>query len=430
MQKICLLNDSFPPLIDGVANVVMNYADQLRKSEDFTPLVVTPECPGAEDQSLPYPVYRYPSIDLRKQIGYTAGVPFSPHVISDLSGQEIALLHSHCPMASNYLARTLRENLDVPLVLTYHTKYDIDIANAIRGRLLQEGAIHALVESVSAADELWVVSEGAGENIRSLGYAGEYIVMKNGVDVPRKRASQEEVRLAVKGYDLPEDVPVFLFVGRLMWYKGLRIILDAMKALQSQQVQFRMVFIGGGGDETEVKQYAETLGLGKCCFFTGAIQNRDVLAAWYTRADLFLFPSTFDTNGLVVREAAACSLGTVMVGGSCAAEGVTDGVNGLFIEESAASLAVCLMKIMGSREAMHRIGEQAAEDLYLSWQDAAAQAMDRYQVVLENYRRGKRAKRHTFTNEMITFAGNLAEVYERAERIRTFAQKKRQGKDF
>ena len=103
--------------------------------------------------------------------------------------EKVELLHTHCPIASAILARSLREVVDAPLVLTYHTKYDIDIAKAVKSRLLQESAIRALVQNVNACDEVWVVSRGAGENLRSLGYEGAYTVMENGVDVPRGRVS-------------------------------------------------------------------------------------------------------------------------------------------------------------------------------------------------------------------------------------------------
>ena len=99
--------------------------------------------------------------------------------------------------------------VDAPLVLTYHTKYDIDIAKAVKSRLLQESAIRALVQNVNACDEVWVVSRGAGENLRSLGYEGAYTVMENGVDVPRGRVSAAAVAAATAGYDLPDGVPLF-----------------------------------------------------------------------------------------------------------------------------------------------------------------------------------------------------------------------------
>ena len=141
-HTVCLLNDSFPPLIDGVANTVVNYAQQITDAGGKA-MVITPHHPDAADAQFPYPVVRYPSIDIREKIGYLAGVPFSPEVANQVSGESVALLHSHCPIGSTILARQLRQIVDAPLVLTYHTKYDIDIAQAVKSRLLQESAIPA-----------------------------------------------------------------------------------------------------------------------------------------------------------------------------------------------------------------------------------------------------------------------------------------------
>ena len=409
-KKICLLNDSFPPSIDGVANAVVNYAGNLTKAGNRA-LVVVPDYPDCDDSKYPFEVVRYPSIDLRKHFGYTAGIPFMPKTLRMLGRENIGLLHSHCPIASNYLARNLREELNVPLIMTYHTKFDVDIANLIRGKVLQFGLVKALVESVSAVDELWVVSKGAGENIRKLGYEGEYIVMPNGVDMPRVRAGEEEILKMKKKHGLISKIPVFLFVGRLMWYKGIRIILDALRALKSQNIDFKMVFIGGGGDEEEIKKYVSELKLDDKCIFTGPVYDRNEIRVWYSLSDLFLFPSSFDTNGLVVREAAACSLGTVMLEGSCAAEGVTNGRNGLFIEENAASLAACLVKVMGNPNYLKELGENASRELYMSWEDAVSLALKRYEIVMDNYACGKCKRRKDITDEIFSLYGNLIDIF-------------------
>lgn len=159
---------------------------------------------------------------------------------------------------------------------------------------------------------------------------------------------------------------MFLFVGRMMWYKGLKIILDALDTLKRQGTEFRMVFVGNGGDRDEVIAYSERLGLSDCVFFTAPAYDRNVIRAWYCRADLFLFPSTFDTNGLVVREAAACGLGSVLVRGSCAAEDIRDGESGFLIEENAESMARMLTALSRNPEAMQRVGKTAqGRDLYL-----------------------------------------------------------------
>ena len=413
-HSICLLNDSFPPQIDGVANAVVNYAKNINAHHGRAS-VVTPSDPNAQDGKFDFPVRRYPSLDTSRLVGYRAGYPFSPETAAALQKDGTELLHVHCPVASMLMARSLRHTVDAPIVLTYHTKFDIDIANAIRGKLLQEQLVRVLVQNISAADEVWVVSRGAGENLRSLGYEGEYRVMENGVDMPRGRVSGEKIAEVTARFDLPRGVPVFLFVGRLMWYKGIRLILDALARLCGGGRDFRMVFIGGGGDEQEIRSYVQEQGLAEKCLFAGKIYDREALRAWYCRADLFLFPSTFDTNGLVVREAAACSLASVLVQGSCAAEGVTDGENGFLIEENAASLERKLTQLLDAPQALRTVGERAARELYISWEDAVAQAYDRYGTVIDRYRGGECPKHSRISDEFLRAQGDLMQVLARME---------------
>ena len=402
---ICLLNDSFPPLIDGVANAVVNYAQCLTERGDAV-TVATPAVPGADDSAFPFPVLRYPSFDTRRKLGYVSGRPFSPELAARLQKEGVGVLHTHCPIVSTFLARELRDVVDAPIVLTYHTKFDIDIAKAVHGKLLQESAIRALVQNISACDEVWTVSRGAGENLRSLGYQGDYLVMPNGVDLPRGRLTPEVIQAVTGSFDHPADVPCFLFVGRLMWYKGIRIILDALAALRDQGQPFRMVFLGGGVDEADIRKYTESLGLSDRCLFPGSVRDRQALRAWYCRADLFLFPSTFDTNGLVVREAAACGLPAVLIRGSCAAEDVADGVTGFLIEENAPSMAACLTELLQKPEKLRSVGRAAEETLYLSWADAVDHAAARYETVMERYRSGPR-RRPTLPDEMFRSVGEL-----------------------
>ena len=408
-MNICLLNDSFPPLIDGVANAVVNYAKHIndRGSKAF---VVTPEYPGADDSGFEFPVYRFPGIDFRKSIGYVAGYPFSPTVAKKIKDEAPDILHSHCPMSSNLLARSIRKNLDVPFVMTYHTKFDIEIEEAIRGELLQGAAISALINNISCCDEVWTVSDGAGKSLQEIGYQGDYIVMPNGVDIPKGRLPEEVTRRLTSGYFIPDGVPVYLFVGRLMWYKGIRIILDALAGIKDQGFDFRMVFVGGGQDEKSIRAYCENLRLSDKVIFVGMVYDREVINAWYCRSDLFLFPSDFDTNGLVVREAAACSLPSVLLKGSCAAEGVTNNTDGYLIERSAASLSVLLATEGRDLKKLRAVGEKAAEDLYLSWNEAVDNAMERYQIVTDKYRSGGYAKKTGPLNGYLSLQGTLMDI--------------------
>ena len=409
--NVCLMNDSFPPVVDGVANAVVNYAKILTETEGLC-AVATPEYPGVVDD-YPFPVVRYPSIDTTKMTGYRAGNPFAPAAVAELAAMDFDIIHTHCPIVSTLLARSLREAIDKPVVFTYHTKFDIDIAKAVRGKTLQEAAVKLLVSNISACDEVWVVSRGAGENLRSLGYAGDYIVMPNGVDLPRGKASPEAVDALSRKWALPADKPVYLFIGRIMWYKGLRIILDGLKKVRDAGGDFCMVFVGDGQDRPAVEEYAAQLGLTDLCRFTGTERDRDTIRAWYTRADLLLFPSTFDTNGLVVREAAACSLGSVLIEGSCAAEGITDGDTGILIPENGDGLAAALLREGADRAYFARIGETASEKIYLSWEDSVKNARAQYRSVIERWNNGELPRRRVLPGAP-EWTGDVAELINRA----------------
>ncbi len=403
------MNDSFPPQIDGVANTTFNYAQYIEQDHGHA-LVVTPEYKDPTADNFSFPVLRYPSLDARWFIGYMAGIPFSPTVTKRLKDEHIELMHCHCPAASLFLARQLRVPLKVPVVMTYHTKYDVDLLKAFKTKLLSNEAVKVMVSNISACDEVWTVSRGAGENLKSLGYEGECIIMPNGVDLPRERVSDEAVMAETGSYDLPENVPVFLFVGRMFWYKGLRLILDALEGLKSQGCDFRMVFVGDGADFDEIRAYSKSLRLDDKVIFTGAIKGRDRIRAWYCRADLFLFPSTYDTNGLVVREAASCSLPSVLVSDSCASEGVTPDRNGFFISETASSLAVKLYQLCSNPDMMRRVGECAADELYISWQDAVARAAERYDIIIDNYKSGRYSKHKRISDALLKANGELMNV--------------------
>lgn len=403
--SVCLLNDSFPPVIDGVANAVLNYASMIQ-DQLGSAVVGVPDYPGTTD-NYPFPVVRYPSFDTTKIVGYRAGYPFSARAMDALADFSPQIIHTHCPVMSTVMARALRERLDVPVVFTYHTKFDIDIRRALSGQLLQQTAIRLLVDNISACDEVWVVSRGAGENLRSLGYTGDYIVMENGVDFPRGPVSNDRCSALRKELGLPEQVPVYLFVGRMMWYKGVHIILDALAALRQSGHDFRMLMVGDGMERQEMEQKAAQLRLDDICIFTGAVHDREKLRTLFSLSDLFLFPSTFDTNGIVVREAAACGTASVLVRDSCAAEGVADGVNALLIEENAASLKALLEKNGADRAALSRLGQQALEQLYLSWEDSVKRAFSRYYVVLDQYRSGHSGRSMEWSDELYNLLDDL-----------------------
>lgn len=414
-MNVCLLNDSFPPVIDGVANVVLNYAQIMQETIGANVCVGTPKYPNADYTLYPYKVVPYSSLDTTKIVkGYRAGNPFDLIELKEMNDFNPDIIHTHCPVASAMVSRMLKVSTGAPTIFTYHTKFDEDIARAVSSDFIRKETVRFLVNNIEACDEIWVVSEGAGENLKSLGYEGDYRVMSNGVDFAKGRVDADTVAKVTGSYDLPDGVPVFLFVGRIISYKGIPIILDALKKLSDDGYDYRCVFVGSGPDEAIMKEKANSLGLydannntGKC-IFTGPIYDREVLRAFNTRADLFLFLSTYDTNGLVVREAAACGLASVLVKGSCAAEGITDGRNGFLIDQNAESLYELLKKLAGDLDYVHQVGMRSMDEIYISWESSVRCAYRRYEEVIELSKSGVfDHKRSTIHDHLSDFSEDI-----------------------
>ena len=297
------------------------------------------------------------------------------------------------------MARVLRIKTGVPMVLTYHTKFDIDIRRALPTKLMQDQAIKMLISNISCADEVWTVSEGARQNLIDLGYEENehhrIRIMENGVDFPRGRADPEDAaelraELGVEGHG-----PVFIFVGRLLWYKGIRHILDSLKILDEKNIDFRMMFVGDGADRAEIEACVDELKLREKVIFTGAIYDREELRVYYTAGDLFIFPSLYDTNGIVVREAAACGVASVLIKGSCAAEGITHMRTGILTEDDPQAISAELEFAASHIDEVRQMGDHAMNEVYMSWQTSVENAYRRYGEIIEEWRTGNTCNQET-----------------------------------
>ena len=160
-----------------------------------------------------------------------------------------------------------------------------------------------------------------------------------------------------------------------------------------------MMFVGDGLDRQEIEDYADGLGLYDKCVFTGAVSDRDELRVYYSAGELFLFPSEYDTNGIVVREAAACGTGSLLIEGSCAAEGITDGHTGILCAADPQAIAKKLEFAVSHRAELRQIGEHAMEEIYISWETSVKRAYERYYTVIENCMSGKTGRRERILHE-------------------------------
>lgn len=382
--KVGIGTDAFPPTTDGISNVAQNYASQINKNLGEA-VVITPKNPNQLDYKYDYEIFRYKSLWIPSKEGYSIGWPFKDELHQAIIDMNFDILHSHAPLATSYYFRRVTEKKKIPVVLTYHTKYEYDIDKRIPTKPAKDFSYNFLLKNINAADEVWVTSQGTADSLRKVGYTGDYIVMPNGCDLPITNVAESDIALIKRKHNIPADKPVFLYCGRMIWYKNIQLILDACAKLKNDGKDFILIMLGFGADENDIKHYAKKAGLKDNIIWTGQILDRQEIMGYYGISDIMLFPSVFDSNGLVVREAAACATPSLLIRDSCAAEGITDGETGFLCMESAHSIATTLEKIMDNKDLLKRIGKKAQNEIYISWEGAVKKAYDRYHVVIENF---------------------------------------------
>ncbi len=381
--KIGIGTDAWPPTIDGVCTVAKCYADIINERLGEA-VAITPNNPNQQDYLFPYKIYRYKSLFTFGE-GYPVGWPFKKVFSTDIVDMNFDILHSHCPIATSYYFRRVNRIKRIPVVLTYHTKYEYDFEARIPSVLLKKRAYGMMLNNIKCADEVWVTSNGTAQSLRNVGYEGDYVVMPNGCDLPIANITDNERAAIRRKHHIPQDVPVLVFVGRMIWYKNIKLILDACRMMKNAGTDFRMLMVGIGPDENAIKKYARKISVEDKVIFAEQINDRHEIQMYYSASDLLVFPSLFDTNGLVVREAAASATPSLLVAGSCAAEGITDGETGFLCEENAHSIYRKIEQIIDKKDLLGRVGEQAQNDIYISWDDAVDRAYSRYQVVIDRF---------------------------------------------
>ncbi len=381
--KVALGTEAFAPTVDGVCTVAKFYAEIINNRLGEA-VVVTPYNPNQQDYRYPYKIYRYKSLFTFGE-GYPVGWPFKEQFALDVINMNFDVIHSHCPIATSYFFRRINRIKRIPHILTYHTKYEYDIEARVPSYALRKRAYGMILNNIKSADEVWVTSNGTVDSLRKIGYEGDYIVVPNGCDLPKADISEDERAMIRRKHNIPNGIPVFIFVGRMMWYKNIRIILDSMKLLETQGKDFRLLMVGMGPDEHSIKKYCRKLMLDEKVIFTGQIEDRRELQMYYGLADLLVFPSIFDTNGLVVREAAASATPSVLVKDSCAAEGIIDGETGFLCNENAHSVAAAINRVIDNKDLINRVGIKAQNDIYISWDDSVDNAFNRYRTVIDKF---------------------------------------------
>jgi glycosyltransferase involved in cell wall biosynthesis len=183
-------------------------------------------------------------------------------------------------------------------------------------------------------------------------------VVPTGVDLARFRpADTVRARQAV-GLD-PGEV-IVLYVGRLDREKSVERVLEAFERVAAVVPRSRLVLVGHGTQADRLRRLAaESTAPGRITF--AGVRPHDALPPWYQAADLFLFASETETQGLVLAEAAASGLPAVAVSAPGCNEVVRDGETGLLTKPDAPALAEAAIGLLLDAEQRRAMGLRARE---------------------------------------------------------------------
>lgn len=384
-MKIAEFSDSFLPIVDGVGRVVANYASILAdKGHEVT--VIAPMGRTGFRGRLGYEIVDYASM---KFMQYDAGVPrMDPHFTARMKNVDMDVIHVHSPFTAGQAALYYGKQRGIPVVSTFHSKYKDDFRELTKMNAVANIGTNLVVNFYDKCDEVWTVNESSAETLHSYGYKKPIYVMPNGTD--EQPATEADVERAKSTFGLGGE-PVFLYVGQLNWKKNIGRILSAAAELNKKGRSFKLVFAGMGPHAEEIKAKAASLKLRDKTVFTGHISDHGLLAGLYMTAELFCFPSLYDTAGIVVSEAATNGTPSVVVRGSNAAEPVIDGINGVLCEDTTEDLARLMEAALDDPQKFAEMGKMARRTIPRSWENILDDVVERYQYLIDaNDRRPKK----------------------------------------
>ena len=386
-MKIGQFSDSFLPIVDGVGRVVYHYASALSKRGEEC-YVIAPMADTGYRGGYPFELVDFVSMKLPRQRQYSTGIPsFDTHYDARMRNITLDVIHAHSPFIAGLEAQRIARRRNIPVIGMFHSRYYDDFYQYTRAEMLANIAVATIVNFYQRCDEVWTVSQSSAETLHDYGYVGEIVVIPNGT--PDVDPNLERAKAAKAHFQLP-DGPILLYCGQINWKKNILRILESCAAYQKTGKPFTLVLAGQGPDAKAIQQKVEELDLTDRVRFTGHITDEELLYGLYEVADLFVFPSLYDTSGMVVRESAAMETPSIVVRGCATAEPIIDRENGFLCEDTTESLCAVIEMALSDLNMTRQIGKVARRTIYLSWDDIAANALDRYTALIEHHKANRK----------------------------------------
>lgn len=359
-MKILFISDVYFPRVNGVSTSIETFRYELRKLGHTVDLIA-PEYPSSSsDES---GLMRVPSRQL----------PFDPEdrlmrfgwvmaQLEKLRNEHYDLIHIQTPFVAHYLGIKLSRLLDIPCIETYHTffeeylhHYIPFVPKAITGSVARRFSRH----QGNSLDGMVIPSQPMMDVLRDYGVTTHAEVIPTGLEpesfVPGKG---EDFR---KKYGIAQDRPMLLSVGRVAHEKNIPFLLQVVNRVKRNIPEILLMIAGEGPAREVLEQEVNKLGLSDNVKFIGYLDRHTELNSCYRAADIFIFSSRTETQGLVLLEAMAQGVPVVSIAEMGTRDVLREGAGVWIAEEELEDFSGKVIRLLGDTDARVNLGKAGLE---------------------------------------------------------------------
>lgn len=286
-MRIGVYTEIYKPVLNGVVVSVESFREQL-EALGHEVYIFTPSFMGYSDaRVLPFHSLPLPATQYR----------FTLPIRADGRSPQLDVIHAQSPFATGLLAWQHAHRDGIPLVFTYHTRLE-DYSHYVPAPrpLSRRWLVWVSRTFSNMADWVIVPSTPIKNLLEGYGVTVPIDVVPTRV---RLAATDAAAGIAIRArHGIHDDVPVLLNVGRLAEEKNVALLLEAFARTHGSH----LLLVGDGPLRGRLQERAQTLGIEDRVSFAGFIEHRSI-APYYAAADLFVFTSLTETQGLVLDEA-------------------------------------------------------------------------------------------------------------------------------
>lgn len=386
-MRIALMTNNYKPVMGGVPVSI----ERLKRGLEAQGHEVTVFAPTYREQEQEENVFRYATCMKRFIGGIVLPNPFDIRIEREFRRRQYDIIHVHHPMLIGRTAVYLSRKYDIPLVFTYHTRYEKYVECYTKGLMRLGGVMPLYLHSfLRRCDFIFAPTAGIRDYLEEtckvpchrLG------ILPTGIEDRNFCVTEEEKDRIRSGFlhtaRERQEIPVFLTVSRMASEKNVTFLLESLALFKSRyRKPFRMILVGEGPERARYEMLCEELGITEETVFTGMLPNEET-AAYFAAADLFLFASKTETQGIVILEAFAGGTPVLAVRASGVEDLVDTGVNGILTEEDREAYAETLLDFCRGRLNRALLSENAyAAGLLYREETVAQEAARVYNEVVE-----------------------------------------------